>query len=262
MGLTLTLSVYEPIVVGLSVLATVVVANEGPSPVMAPVMAVSARLNLMEGDLRIAAQGPHGLSTKVRGWQADTALRQISLAPGERIEGSFNLAWSEAGATFPIPGDYVLRAEYDPSPSMETVVSDTVSVTARLPETAAERSARDLLAQPRVAEAIATARPELAASAIETLARDGGDTLDGQFARLLVGGHKAAELVSGSAEALTEEGLAARARQVIALSGPYSSVGGRLSEELLRDLRSRDTVGSGEKAAIRIMKGTSPGDAN
>lgn len=258
MDLTLTLSVYEPVVVGLSVLATVVVANEGPSAIPA----VSARLNLMEGDLRISAQGPQGTTTEVRGWQADTTLKQVSLKPGEQIEGSFNLAWSEAGATFPIPGNYVLRAEYDPSPRMEAVVSDPVSVTARLPETAEERSARALLTESHVAEAIATGRSDLAASALEMLARDAAETLDGQLARLLVGGIKAADPASGGADTLTSEGLATRARQVIALSGPYSSVGGRLSEELLRDIRSRDVVDSGAEAAIRIIEGTPHEDAD
>lgn len=256
MDLDVALHVLLPVVVGLSVPATVVVTNRGPAPVT-----ISYRLNLMEGDVRLSILGPDGATRVLKGWQADTALRRVTVPPGWHIEGTMNLLWSEAGATFPSPGPYVLRAEYDPSPQEKTVVSLPTAVAARLPQTAEERGVAHLLTDFRVRDAIVLAKSEIGPEKLLVLAQQSGETLDGKLARLLLLGSAAADGEPGSEDALPLADPITLARWVGMLSSPYSKAGKRLADALVVRLRMDSLTVSDDDAtrtalqeALRIVR--------
>jgi hypothetical protein len=247
--LTLELEALEPIVVGLSALVIVRVINKSPAPAT-----VSSRLNLMEGDVRLSIEGPHGATRALKGWQADSAARRVELPPGHQLEGAINLLWTDAGAAFPEPGHYVLRAEYDPSPNAETIVSPPVTVTARSPRTKEERDVASMLDGEPIRKALVWAQAEPEADKLQTLAQQYPKTLDGKLAGLLLsgGGDRAhADLAFQSPEPVT------LARWITALSTPYSNVGKTLGADFAARIQSRDGKTRGSKAverALQVMK--------
>ncbi len=256
MDLDVALHVLLPAVVGLSVPATVVVTNRGPAPVT-----ISCRLNLMEGDVRLSVLGPDGATRVLKGWQADTALRRVTVPPGWHIEGTMNLLWSEVGATFPSPGAYVLRAEYDPSPQEKTVVSSPTTVVAQPPQTAEERSVADLLTDAGLREAIVLAKSETGPGKLRALARDFGETLDGKLARMLLLGSGAADGEPGSEDALRIADPVTLARWIGMLTSPYSKAGKRLADALVARVRMDSSTASADDAtrtaleeALRIVR--------
>ena len=205
--LEVVLEVKEPVVVGLSALAAIRVIHRGKAPVT-----ISSRLNLMEGDVRL-----FNGSQAIGGWQADTMLRQVTLAPGQQIVGFLNLLYTESGPTFPEPGSYTLRAEFSPSPRMEPVASEPVTVTARLPRGDDELQAAALLKDDAVKKAIVLAQKDEAPGQLEKLAAI-PRLLDGHLARLLVSGDLP------DADPLT------LASWIVALTTPYSDTGKLLAE--------------------------------
>ena len=227
-GLTVSLEVAPPVVVGLSVLAIVRATNCGDAPV-----SVSARLNLMEGDLHLTVTGPDGSARGIRGYQADTALRQATLGPREQLVGAINLLWTDIGPTFPEPGSYRLRAEYFPSPKIGSVRSEPVSVVARGPKTDAEREAAALLEDATLREALIRGRADDAPDQLRALAACSVPTPDADLAHLLVhaGG-------ADSGDALDSSDPIRRATLIMALSTPYSNAGRRLADQFVAQLGS------------------------
>lgn len=249
-GLVLMLEVPETVVVGQSALATVRVENRGGAPIT-----VSSRLNLDEGDLRLVVTDPAGGTKKVSGagGQPDTALRQVELPPGGQLVGVLNLLETSVGLTFPETGAYTLRAEYDPSPRIETLRSEPVKVTARLPNSETEKGVAELLQDVALRRALVLVEPD-AADVLRDLAARYAETLDGKLAGLIL-----AEAGSSSDEPkskdLFESGEPlATAYNIAALSTPFSSTGKRLAERFKSYLTSLDQ-GAGRRRPVE-KKGT------
>jgi hypothetical protein len=81
---------------------------------------VSARLNLIEGDLTVKVTGPGGFAARCAWpWPVDTQRRTEQLAPGGRLVGSVPLIATDTSAPlFPAPGDYTLVATFDAAPGV------------------------------------------------------------------------------------------------------------------------------------------------
>ena len=258
-GLVLTLEASGEVVVGLSALFTVRVENRGDSRVT-----ISSRLNLEEGDLRLVVTDPGGLTKKISGagGQPDTAARQVDLSPGEQIVGVLNLLQTSVGLTFHEAGEYTLRAEYDPSPRMETISSEPLKVTARLPKSEAEKGVGDLLKDEAVRRALVMVDPD-AAGAVKDLAESFADTPDGKLARLILAEGGSSSDKADSEDLFQSDDTLATAYQIVALSTPYSGAGKRLAESFESHLKSRDEGAargrSGKKSdaedALKILKG-------
>lgn len=90
---------------------------------------VSARVNLIEGDLSIAVTAPGGATLRCAWpWPADAAGRTATIPPGGRITGTVPLIASDTSAPlFPVPGRYTLTASFDAAPGV-TLVSAPVTV--------------------------------------------------------------------------------------------------------------------------------------
>lgn len=245
--LTLELEAPEPIVVGLSALVIVRVINGGSTAA-----SVSSRLNLMEGDMRLSIEDPGGDTRELKGWQADTAARRVDLPPGHQIEGGINLLWTDAGAAFPKAGRYVLRAEYDPAPDAETIVSPPLAVTARLPRNAAERDAASILEDEPVRKALVWAQSDAEPDKLKALAQKLPDTLDGKLAGLLLSGSGVDDPASADA-AFQSADPVTLAHRITALSTPYSNVGRKLAADLAGRMQSNDKV-TEPKAVARALQ--------
>lgn len=233
-GLLVTLDVREPVVVGLSAIATIRVINRSAAP-----RTTSARLNLMEGDLALVVQDPSGQTCTIKGWQADTALRRATLAPGEEIANGINLLSTDAGPLFPVPGQYQLVAEFTISPQQAAVRSEPVAVSARLPESDDEREVARLLQDPALRDAILLATPASAPEALHTLATRFPATVDGMLAALLVSdggaGRAWAAQANDAATPATPESLALT---IAMLHTPFSNVGRQIAERFTADLEA------------------------
>jgi hypothetical protein len=226
--LEVVLELKEPVVVGLSTLAAIRVIHRGKAPVT-----ISSRLNLMEGDVRLFVG-----SRAIGGWQADTMLRQATLSPGQQIVGFLNLLYTESGPTFPEPGSYVLRAEFSPSPRMEPVASEPVTVAARLPQGEDELQAAALLKDDAVKKAIVLAQKDEAPGQLEKIAA---------IPRLL-DGHLASLIVSGDAKTFPSADPLELASWIVALTTPYGDTGKLLAERFAQ-------VHKGAKTASSLVKG-------
>lgn len=249
-NLTVSLEVPEKIIVGLSVLATLRVTNSGASPVT-----VSARLNLMEGDVRLILTGPDGAPRVIQGWQADTMLRRVTLQPGEQIVGSMNLLQTESGAIFTAPGRYSLQAQFSPSAREELIGSTPVVLTARQPRTDDERGAAEVLEDETLRRALVLAEPDSAPEKLEQLATEFPKLLDGELAQLILAGSK-------SSDAPQPTDPLAQALMIAALSTPFSPIGLSLAESFASQLEAQDAVGKDAaakqatiKRALRIVRG-------
>lgn len=210
---------------GLSVRADVELGNVGREP-----LAVSNRLNLMEGDLWLEVAAPDGQPRLVPGWQADTARRDVELHPGHRVQTSLNIFWTEAGLTFPEPGLYRLRFRYDPSVRMESVWSDPVDVKAIAPRSKADQERAAHLADDKVRRALVLAQADGGGEAFAALARHHPTTLDGRLAALLVADLKRTDL---PADILRDDPVTA-ASLIAMLMTPYSRTGTRLADRYLK----------------------------
>lgn len=74
---------------------------------------VSARLNLVEGDLEIDVAAPGRPPLRAMWpWPVDSAPRSVELAAGERLVASVPLLASGSAPLFPAPGRYVLTARF------------------------------------------------------------------------------------------------------------------------------------------------------
>ncbi len=110
---------------------------------------VSARLNLIEGDLAVVVDGPSGHTARcVWPWPIDAMPRWVELAPGQRLAGTVPLLASDTSAPlFPSPGEYTVTATFDAAPGA-AVASAPVSVR-RTPAESERRAAvlrdRDVL---------------------------------------------------------------------------------------------------------------------
>ncbi len=232
-GLALLLDMDEPVVVGLTVPATLRVMNRGSVEAT-----VSSRLNLFEGDIRLSVTDPNGAMRLVTGWQADTLPREVALPPGRYIESGVNLLWTGAGPTFPTPGGYVLRAEYDPWPGANPVRAPDLAISARLPHAGAESSVAELLKDDALREALVLARSDAAPEKLRILAQQFGQTLDGKLAMLLLSTADVPESVPDRDIAPLIGDPVTLALWITMLSTPYSRSGRRLAERLVGRIES------------------------
>ena len=235
-GLVLLLAIAAPVVAGMSALAQIRLVNRGAAP-----LSVSARLNLMEGDLALAVQGPDGAARTLAGWQADTAPRRATLAPGEEIAGAINLLASSTGPVFPAPGRYTVDAAFSAVPRRPALHADPVAVEVRLPLTDEERAVAQLLQDPALREALLLATPDKAPDGLHALARF-THTLDGRLAALLAA-PLAAPPAAGDAGADTPGTGAPAAPEsdalaIAMLQTPFSHAGRGLAERFIRALEA------------------------
>lgn len=251
--LVVELEVKEPVIVGLSVLATLRVINRGATPVT-----ISSRLNLMEGDLRLTVIGPDGSPHDLCGWQADTILRQATVAPNEQLVGSINLLQTEEGPIFPTPGRYQIQVEFSPSPKNLAITSSLVAVNARAPQTEAERGAAQLLANGVVRQSIVLGQSDAAPDELAELAQKFPEMLDGKLAQLILAGTKDAAGPTTHFSSL--ESSLSDVALISALRTPFSRVGSQLAEEFTAKFEIIDAGKQGSEqatldSALRIVKG-------
>ena len=219
--------------------AEIRVINRGQGP-----LATSARLSLMEGDLALVVKGPDRQARTIKGWQSDTALRRVTLEPGEEVANGINLLSTEVGPVFPAPGRYELTAEFNISVQQPAVRSDPVAVSARLPESDDEREVARLLQDDALREAILLAKPDSAREALQTLALRFPTTPDGMLAALLVFGVDAGNGPTGPAADVsppaTPESLAL---SIAMLQTPFSHVGRQIADRFTADLEAEAAFG-------------------
>ena len=260
-GLVAVLEVSKDAVIGLPMLVTLRVINRGKSPVT-----ISARLNLMEGDVRLLVTGPDGTKRVITGagGQPDTALRQVTLLPGQQIVDFMNLLYTNVGATFPEPGKYVLLAEYAPSPRVDWISSEPVSLTIRSPQNEAEQDAAALLQKEKARRALTLAEADSAPDELRELATGFPDSLGGKLARLvLAGSSEAADTAADLNEFFRATDPLTAASLIRAVSTPFSRVGERLAEGFAAYLESQETTAKTPDSpesvkaqrALRIAKG-------
>lgn len=86
---------------------------------------VSARLNLIEGDLEVEVTGPDSRVARATWpWPADSAPRSIELAAGERLVAAVPLVSQGSEPLFPVAGRYEVVARFAVRPG-ETITSNT-----------------------------------------------------------------------------------------------------------------------------------------
>lgn len=220
----------------------------------------------MEGDLRLLVTGPGGVRRLVTGagGQPDTGLRQVTLRPGQQLMGSVNLLHTDAGATFPEVGSYILQAEYIPSPQLEWITSPPVTLPVRAPQTDAERGAAALLQKEEARLALTLAEADRSPVALQELAQHYSDTTGGKLARLILAGS-----VSAPGDAIDSDNIflatdpMSVASLITSVSTPFSGVGDRLKQDYVAHIESQDTAAkatgstssSDVERALLIVKG-------
>ncbi|MFE5410895.1 hypothetical protein [Microbacterium sp. NPDC056569] len=86
---------------------------------------VSARLNLIEGDLELQVTGPdRRVARALWPWPADSAPRSVDLAAGQRLVAAVPLISEGSTPLFPAPGRYEVVAGFSVRPG-ETLTSNT-----------------------------------------------------------------------------------------------------------------------------------------
>ena len=112
--------------------------------------ATSSRLNLLEGDLSVWVRPPGGSPERAEWpWPIDSALREVTLGPGDELVGSALLLPRPSRA----PGTYAVVAEFTPQPGV-VVRSASVDVRRSAPSDDAGRSRQRALEDPEVAQSI------------------------------------------------------------------------------------------------------------
>jgi hypothetical protein len=158
-GLQLTLVAVDELPLD-ECLVGVVVLEAGEQAVT-----VSARLNLIEGDLLIDVTGPAGPSRCAWPWPVDALSRWVELAPGQRLLGAVPLlATSTSAPLFPAAGGYTLTASFAATPD-ETLRSPSTTVQRTAPGTEARAGAlraRDVLQSLLSASVLGDAAADLA----------------------------------------------------------------------------------------------------
>ncbi len=235
-GIVVHLEVKEPVVVGLSVLATIYVINRGRAPVT-----VSSRLNLMEGDIHLLLTDPSGNQQKVTGagGQPDTMLRRATLQPGQQIAAGINLLYTSVEGTFKVPGTYSIQAIYFPSPRLEPVCSNSVSLSVRLPQEDIERQMVSVLQRDAVKRAITLAESGSTPNELLELATRFADTLDGKLASLLISENQSPvtdEIEKGKTFSFAEP--ITTALLITALSTPFTNAGKQLKNAFITFLEA------------------------
>jgi hypothetical protein len=199
---------------------------------------VSARLNIVEGDLEIFVTTAGGTPVRTAWpWPVDSAPRSVELAAGERLVASVPLLSAGSAPLFPVPGRYELVARYAVRPGV-TIESSPVALVrtaADDPAIAAGLGDRDVLQSLLGAGVIGAASRKL-----EQLA----DSAD-------VGTAAAANLALGRTEALA--GAAddpAVARAVAALLPPGATGQDERRDAVMPKAGARDVAAlSGEPLA-------------
>lgn len=247
-GLAVAIDAPAAAVIGLPVLVTIRVINRGETPEI-----VSARLNLMEGDVRLRIADPDGTQRVVTGagGQPDTPLRRVTLKPGEQIIATSNILLTSEGETFAEPGRYRLQAEYVPSPRAEWILSEPVSLVVRSPHSEEERGAAALLASEPVRRALTLAQADEAPDALRELAEQFPETVAGKLAGMVSaeGGETGAVgHVLGDADAMTVASL------INAVSTPFTRTGKRLADQFAERFSAREEKSQSDRA-LRVAKG-------
>lgn len=86
---------------------------------------VSARLNLIEGDLEVEVTGPdRRVARATWPWPADSAPRSVELAAGQRLVAGVPLVSEGSEPLFPVTGRYEVVARFAVRPG-ETLTSNT-----------------------------------------------------------------------------------------------------------------------------------------
>jgi hypothetical protein len=241
-GLLLSLELPGPLVAGIPALAVLRVANRSPEPQL-----VSARLNLMEGDLALRIFDPDGGIRDIKGWQADTGLHRIELPPQRELVGAITLLETPEGELFPRPGGYRLQAEYIPAPTREAVAAAPVEVEVVSPGEE-ERALAERLQDPQIRRALLLADLDGGTDRLAEIARGFPGSYAAILARLLL----EAELPQGLNDIAIQDPING-ALAVLALNNPYSSVGERLTKIYSEGLE-RGKDGAGPLTALRILK--------
>ncbi|MFP5282410.1 MAG: hypothetical protein ACLGIF_03060 [Actinomycetes bacterium] len=132
-GLALSLSLPSQVFVGEYVTAAVRVTNTGDTA-----RAVSARLNLAEGDLRLLRVEPTGAVEQVRDIVVACGPRpMVTLEPGTSVEAHLQVYFTSAGFTFAAPGRHQVGAEFE-ADAFSSVRSEPVMVDVRSASTDTE----------------------------------------------------------------------------------------------------------------------------
>lgn len=260
-GLGLTLKIIEPVIVGLSVIAVVMVMNHGNTP-----QTISSRLNLSEGDLEIQITGADGNQLKVTGagMPPDTSLNIVTLAPGEQIVSAINLLSTSIGDTFPVAGNYTMKAVFYPGRNISTVYSGPVTVTARQPRAGSEEQAAKIVETEMVKNAIVKAEKDYAPEQLLDLATNYRDTLDGKLASLLMSNNNpAADNELSSNEVYSSNNPIIVALWITSLTTPFSRAGHQLKESFdsflqaaeNKALGNQDTDSENKFKASKIING-------
>lgn len=98
---------------------------------------VSARLNIVEGDLEIFVTAAGGRPVRAAWpWPVDSTPRSVELAPGECLIASVPLLSAGSAPLFPAPGRYELVARFAARPGL-TLESNPVALLRTAPEDAA-----------------------------------------------------------------------------------------------------------------------------
>ncbi|WP_194396891.1 hypothetical protein [Microbacterium atlanticum] len=125
---------------------------------------VSARLNIVEGDLEILVTPAGGAPLPARWpWPVDSAPRSVELAQGERLLAAVPLLASGSAPLFPVPGRYDLVARFAVRPGV-LLESGRVSLVRTAPADAALGATlrdRDVLQSVLGAGVIGGAAPHL-----------------------------------------------------------------------------------------------------
>lgn len=245
-GLSVRLDVASPVVAGLAALALLRVSNSGAAPLL-----VSARLNLMEGDVSLLVTDPAGGVREIRGWQADTGLHRVELAPGQALVGALNLLDAPDGPIFPGPGGYRLAAHYTASPRAAPIESAAVPVSVVSPRTDAERELAGLLADPGVRRGLVLGDCDSAPQALRDIAGRFPRTLEARLAALVSSAADGAEAQDDAAPLET-------AVAIVALTNPYSRTGKRLAAKHAARFEQRVATGdSGPELeeAVALLRG-------
>ena len=186
---------------------------------------VSARVNLIEGDLTVAVTGPDGRAGRV-GWPypVDSLPRTIELGPGEALVGSIPLLVDD-GLTpvFPSAGRYSLTPRFQVAPGVE-LIGAPVSVERQAPQD--QRAAQALQDRDVLQSLLSAAEMGQAAGSLAALAA-GGEPMARFLSGLAIGSagqarQAAHDLAAGVGDRPADPLSAAAALNAVLPTGLYS----------------------------------------
>ena len=207
----------------------------------------------MEGDLSLLVVDPDGARRELHGWQADTILRQVKLAPNEQLVANLNLLQTEEGPVFPSPGRYQLQAQFSLSLQAGAITSPPVEVNARAPQTDEERGIAHLLKDEKVRKSVVLAQSDTSPNELAQLAEKFPETLDGKLAHLIR---------AGAGEATSQfdslDTSLSNAPLISVLKTPFSRVGRELANEFAAKIAGFDEAKDASEdidRALGMVKG-------